>query len=74
MTYYVNAITDNRNTEVQFLRAAHVGNGDPSLNEIVRDSYNFHFKCPFGFTLHSQSLKDDVRPSFTFKDKNVNIA
>lgn len=63
MIYDTNAITavrkanvrlvpDNRITDVRFLRAAHVANSDPSLNEIVRDSYNSYFKCPFGMCFY----------------------
>lgn len=35
-------------TEVRFLRASHIANGNPSLlNRIVHDSYDLHVKCLF---------------------------
>lgn len=36
----VRLVHDNRKTEGRFLRASHVASGSPSLNKIVRDTYD----------------------------------
>lgn len=40
-------VHENRKTEVRFLRALHVASGNPSLNIIVRETYDWHLKRRF---------------------------
>lgn len=43
----VPVVQDNRNMEVCFLQASHVARGNPSLKNMLHDTFDSHVKRPF---------------------------
>lgn len=51
---------ENRNTQVRFLRASQVANGNPSPHKLIRNTYDWHVKLPYVFRC-TQSLQHNFQ-------------